>query len=521
MPLKKYFKIFILFIILFSGLFAFLFFKLQPSAQTAQAAGDYHYIRAGATGLNNGTDWANAWTSLPATLVRGDTYYIADGTYGEYIFDDPVSGELYITIKKAIQSDHGTDTGWNLSYGDGQAAFTSVNPLTGAYALKFSSSYWTFDGQTGAKDGRDGLHGFKADYYFTPVFDARPSYGYDSGNAHAVEMGPNISNINFLHTEVDGNNEGRGGTNCEFVTLGIYSASAMGNTTNINFDFAYIHDFVGTHFLIANTHDWTINNSYFSKLKGGLQYEADDSCSGNPSRYIHREPISHHPDGENFTVKNSVFEDFSGTGAIVFGLVNGGDYTDVKIYNNIFNNPTAPAEYPLTNVISGTNSPNFTNLFVYNNVFANLWTGNTTSNMNYITVLNPNAQTAVNALSYNNIVYNLGENRYGHLISGAHDYNICYSATGKCVNGWNNIKTETNGQIISSDPFIDAAGGDFRLNSATKVGCTLLSPYNIDMLGNPRGLDGIWDIGAYEYISASAPAPDTTPPSAPVGVSAN
>ena len=41
-----------------------------------------HYVRAGATGSADGTDWTNAFTDLPATLTRGDTYFVADGTYG-------------------------------------------------------------------------------------------------------------------------------------------------------------------------------------------------------------------------------------------------------------------------------------------------------------------------------------------------------------------------------------------------------------------------------------------------------
>ena len=77
--LKRFLKLIFAGVVLSFCLAAFYFFKFQPSAQTAQAAGDYHYVRAGATGLNNGSDWNNAWTSLPATLVRGDTYYIADG----------------------------------------------------------------------------------------------------------------------------------------------------------------------------------------------------------------------------------------------------------------------------------------------------------------------------------------------------------------------------------------------------------------------------------------------------------
>ncbi len=71
-----------------------------------------YYVREGAKCSNNSTDWNNAYTELPAALERGATYYIADGQYPPYSFNDDESGEEYITIKKAIESDHGTDTGW-------------------------------------------------------------------------------------------------------------------------------------------------------------------------------------------------------------------------------------------------------------------------------------------------------------------------------------------------------------------------------------------------------------------------
>ena len=58
-----------------------------------------HYILDGASG--NGSSWSNAWDSLPSTLVRGDTYYIADGSYGSYTFNDAQSGSTLIYIKKA------------------------------------------------------------------------------------------------------------------------------------------------------------------------------------------------------------------------------------------------------------------------------------------------------------------------------------------------------------------------------------------------------------------------------------
>jgi hypothetical protein len=104
-----------------------------------------HYVRAGASGTGSGADWTNAYTSLPATLVRGDTYYIAAGTYSGVTFKTATSGTTLITIKKATVADHGIATGWLDSYAAGQANFTSE--------LIIESSNWVIDGQTGGGPG--------------------------------------------------------------------------------------------------------------------------------------------------------------------------------------------------------------------------------------------------------------------------------------------------------------------------------------------------------------------------------
>lgn len=83
---------------------------------TINAEEDIFYIRAGATGKNDGSDWTNAWTDLPETLERGAIYYIAAGTYGPHLFDDEEVGEQVITIKKATIDDHGIDQSWENSY---------------------------------------------------------------------------------------------------------------------------------------------------------------------------------------------------------------------------------------------------------------------------------------------------------------------------------------------------------------------------------------------------------------------
>ena len=110
---------------------------------TVSAEAANHYVRAGASG--NGSDWANACADFTgpcaeASLVRGDTYYVADGTYAPRTFSTPASNNLVITIKKATVSNHGTETGWDITYGNGQATF--------AGQIHFTTSNWVFDGVT-------------------------------------------------------------------------------------------------------------------------------------------------------------------------------------------------------------------------------------------------------------------------------------------------------------------------------------------------------------------------------------
>ena len=148
---------------------------MGPSASMAQ---QQFHVRAGANGANNGSDWTNAFSSLPTTLQRGATYYLADGSYGKHAFDDPASGATLIRIKKATIADHGTGTGWDNTYGDGQATFTAQ--------LDIVSSYWVLDGNNGG--GPNGC-GFK-------VVNATSA-------AYGIRI-PGSDNITLRYIEVDG-----------------------------------------------------------------------------------------------------------------------------------------------------------------------------------------------------------------------------------------------------------------------------------------------------------------------------
>ena len=141
-------------------------------AGIAGAADDptYRYIRADAPAGGDGTSWDRAWRELPfymagggtrkssqGYLLRGYTYYLADGVYPPYVFDSTTDGATPITIKKATAADHGTDTGWRSEYGDGVAEFTGPpGPI-----IRIRTSQWIIDGVVGFGDGSIQRHGIR------------------------------------------------------------------------------------------------------------------------------------------------------------------------------------------------------------------------------------------------------------------------------------------------------------------------------------------------------------------------
>jgi len=127
---------------------------LSPSV--AMAADQILCVRKGAGGTGSGADWTNACDELSdceakvSRTANDDVYiYVADGTYLGATIDAAVDGDDRIYIKKATATDHGTATGWDNSYGDGQAVFqwiTRSNSVTHATALRIQTSYVTVDG---------------------------------------------------------------------------------------------------------------------------------------------------------------------------------------------------------------------------------------------------------------------------------------------------------------------------------------------------------------------------------------
>lgn len=440
-----------------------------------------HYVRAGATGANNGSDWTNAYSLLPATLVRGDTYFIAAGSYGSYTFDDAESGSTWIYIKKATSSAHGTETGWNSAYGTGQAIFSLWSIKTG---------YWDIDGVTGGGPGTSGSirtnffsgHGFKVSGYSSPLLDMN-YFGADR--------------IYIRHTEFDGVDRmyGVGNSNCYSSGMkavkdepsGTFFSAGQG-VSDTTFEYIYMHDMTCPPFWTFGMNNVIVQYSGFAR----------NGRSGT-------EPVPHSElwsglGDSNVTFRWNWIEDISNTG--VFAHVNGGATTGCAIYGNVITQ-TGISSVVAMNVMDIAGADSSSNWKFYNNTIVGWTSGNPA-----ITFASGSGNIVQNNLWAQNP-------RVGAFnISGSHSYNAFYSNIHEDTGG--DISSslasgESNGQLLSSSPFVNFAGDDFKLVRATNAGTTLPNPYNVDMLGNIRGADSVWDRGAFEYQSGNPPPPPKIP----------
>ncbi len=291
----------------------------------AEEGTSYHYVREGATGSGSGADWANAFTSLPSIMKRGDTYYVADGSYGSYTFDDANSGSEYITIKKATGPDHGTSVGWSNSYGDGQAVFGPFNFFTDYYIIE------------GSKRNEDDWKDSSA-YGF--VFKGPSGYGYKIfrfGDDLTVANNIRINHVYAYFPDVCYQSECylNGILYAPYGSDNIY----LGNSLLVNLsNHAAIR--------VGNGRNYLVENNYFYNI-------------------YRKELISDQSGTRNFTFRNNIMENVAGTAAIASD--SGSDW---QIYNNVFFSPDD--RYTFTDGIITTwtgKGQSTTNFKIFGNTF--------------------------------------------------------------------------------------------------------------------------------------------------------
>jgi hypothetical protein len=437
-----------------TGLLLIVLLVLFAGSLSAQAQTTY-YVRSGATGSNNGSDWTNAYSTLPATLVRGATYYLSSGNYGSYTFDDAAAGTTVITIKKATASAHGTNTGWNDAYGVGQAIFTHWEVYT---------DYWVFDGQTRNSDWKTGgtnAYGIKV--------SGRGPVRLDNG------AGTGADNVTFRYIDfvAGGQHSGYG----DDVIYGL-----TGNQ-NITFQYCALHD--------SDRTIWLQRGCWQNMLVEYCYIARNTSTS-----LVHGEMLSD-TCSDNQIFRYNIIQDIMGTG--VWAVLNGTGSKSAsntasgwKIYGNVIhwrpgNGEMVSALFYSANDGSNTNWTE--NLLFYNNTIAAYDNGQQYYGL-YI-----EAGGGLGNIAKNNIWYNTLQSAHSGVTLS---YNWYYSTThsNDSAGTTQDCSSGCTGLFVNMDAF------DFRLSSTSlpNVGDSSIgAEYSIDMNGVTRGADGAWDRGAFEY----------------------
>lgn len=407
-----------------------------------------HYIRDGGTASTSGTgsctgwDTANACDTLPATLVRGDTYYIADGTYPAKTFSTAASGTTVITVKKATEAAHGTDVGWVSTYGDGQALWGN---------LTFSSPYWQIDGVTGGGPGAWNTgFGFRVDHSAaTPIIDVSSSADF----------------VTLRHIEIRGTGNSSGGGSIAQDCIAIHGA------TDFLISYFYSENCGRCFGFFVPSPNAIIEYGYVGTFTstGAAHAEVVSAWAGSF--------------GTHLTFRYNIFTHIEGTGGLMFDNQSSPS-AQLRVYGNVFYH-AAGATWEAANGLiggwTGGGGEEFHNARVYNNTFIDTETGGS--------VLSGFPNTASGNEARNNLFYSVGDvgDVGGVWGTVTHNHFISTTAAG------------TNTSTGTGNPFVDMTGLDFHLTSATPAGTTLAAPYNVDMYGAVRGADGTWDRGAVEF----------------------
>ena len=404
------------------------------------------YVTADGSGAKNGSDWANAFAKLPSKLVRGAAYWLAGGTYGDHTFDDPASDAKTITIKRATETDHGTNTGWMSTYGDGQATFTG---------WVITADGYVFDGARRNTDWRTG---------------GLDRYGITTGNTR-LDDGNGKGGDNLTFRRIDFHGGGRDTGDGDDVIYGL-----TGNS-NLTFQSCALHDSDRTIFLMRdNWKSLTVDRSYLAR--------------NTSSPAVHGELLSM-TESDGVVFSNNAIEDIEGTA--VFAGLNNGLAQHWKIYGNTVVHTAA--------YIADTGRKAGHNFGVAGFVFC----GNDTSNDNTCNDFLTCQNTLVNIQgTWSGVVIQKGT---GNIVQNNLWYKSVQTNHTGVTTGYNWYFDTTTGDddsatkevcTSSCDVFVDLANRDFHLATDTSPGTVLPAPFAIDPDGVARGAGRGWDRGAFD-----------------------
>jgi hypothetical protein len=447
-------------------------------AATSQAA--TVCVGSSATGDGSGADWNNmaAWSSI--SFVRGDTYLIKGGsTYNARTLNTAVSGTTPIYILGATTANAGSIPGWSNSYsvdkseGGSQASF--------GYSFSITTSYWVWDGTAGPKFSSDPTaYGF---YVNTSAYGGSSELdGILVGNM----SNQTITDITLAHFSAIAPSQN---ITKECIALG------PGSTGGI------VNNFTASNFYVSGWEGFVMTANGGSAISGMIvqygMFMNHWASSAHHGEWIN----ANSREITNDIIRWNHFENYTaGTTNFTSNIVaNNSKHTYCQIYGNVFYNTLTTND-----LIGDTSVAPMQNCQIYNNTFVS----NTVA-MN-VAIGGQRGDSTGNTV-YNNLFYNQAN---ASVISWTRDYNAYFSSGSG--NG------ETHKQVGSGSPFVSnyITSDSFQLSSHTMSGMntnSLLPGNNVDANGVTRGIDGVWDIGAYQFTTGIA----LSKPMPPVGLLVN
>jgi hypothetical protein len=464
-------------------------------ASAAQSFGACHAVGPTAAGTGSGSDWSNRM-KLPATLVRGDIYYLMDGSYGNYNVSTPNSGSTRVIIKKAQSYDYGRvsdgcssdiSAGWNVStMGSAQARFQNFNADLGIH-------YVTLDG-----NGKSNAMGCgnapsvnapasDCGIFLGPVLYGSIGYAY-WGTWNNGQTRNNNWTVRYVEGQGGGDANTSSGAQGEDLTC-------RDGCDNLLWEHSYLHDASCDYVKIP----WST----------GATWRYDFFQRNNSNSMCHGQLLLSEVNTDNIVFYSNIIEDITGTS--IWSTVTGGQNDGWLIYNNIIVRPqgsTRPG--PSQGIISCVNANNLcTNYQFIGNTIINE-TDDYSGHYGMMCLEgNPCTATWKNNLYYN--TSNIGYDMNGGVLTEGNNTFLNSSFPANFYPSSTNVKISSG----APNPFVNWTGYDFHLASSNPYwenGAVLSSPFNVDAVGVSRPApNGVWNRGAYQLSGSSqTPTPPTS-----------
>lgn len=461
------------------------------------------YVDSGATGLNNGTSWANAWTSLSlasgSSVAAGDTVYVSGGPSGgsrSYSGNwAPKSGNASANITYQIGQDSSHNGTANFSgasnfpantpsyciisgdAGDGLRHF-SVAGISQIFAggdfNNLRISYVNFNTINNPSASNDAMYlgsgtGFRFDHNFLYVSGVNTDGGLHVDQFNGTGYDQNWIDDNIIYTPTTSGSPSIGADGI------VMSGNGFTISNNVVISYPTTGSFSGQH-----SDGWQTSGATYVKVENNLVLGFGDiglygGCWGNAvsggSHYFCNVRYLNN-------IVDSINDNAAGSIVVEADQGSGSYFTNIWVYNNIARtSPSSPNQPPPFQFHTGDGKGTFANFYVSNNI-------------------------AICPSSWNG----------GYLVQSA------------------NMQLGDNAQFTDSQAaslfvsFVAAStNNNYRLaataSSLIGKGSNLYSIFTFDKDGNGRPSTSAWDIGPYQSgVAPTNPVIAVTPGSLDFGL---